>query len=324
MGESLAVTDAVMSEGEARQYVDWIKSALEDARGYLLELYERKGWRALGYDSWRACVQAEFGQSRSQLYRELDAARTERVLLADLAISPMGETPIPERQLRPLASIADRTPDLARDIWREITETAPNGTVTAAHVARVVEQRQQPEPIPEQTPTKHAVHYSSESPEWYTPADIIERASRVMLGIGLDPCADPERRVPAQQHYTAGDDGLAQAWPAVSVWMNPPYGREIMPWVQTWLSHVQAENEGMALLPARTDTDWFQPLFTANVAFCFIDGRLKFSGHKNSAPFPSVIAYSGDNLLGFYEEFHDLGGMVMPWCPEDAGIGDVE
>lgn len=307
MGESLTVTDVAMSEGEARQYVDWIKSALEDARGYLLELYERKGWEALGYDSWRDCVHEEFQQSQSALYYQLEAARTEKIIRSgERGGFQTLETPIPAVQLRPLAPIAKKNPEQARTIWREATETAPNGKMTAAHVAATVE--------------KHAVHYRSESSEWYTPTDIIERASRVMLGIGLDPCADPERRVPAQQHYTASDDGLAQTWPAVSVWMNPPYGREITPWVFAWMAHVHDGNEGMALLPARTDTDWFQPLFTANVAFCFIDGRLKFSGHKNSAPFPSVIAYSGDNLLGFYEAFHDLGGMVMPWCPEDADV----
>ena len=44
----------------------------------------------------------------------------------------------------------------------------------------------------------------------------------------------------------------------------------------------------VCLLPARTDTRWWH-------AFCmegqirFIRGRLKFGGHKNSAPFPSAV-----------------------------------
>lgn len=313
MGESVTVTIR-MSVDEARARTGRAQRFATDLRNELLAIYEGEGWAAMEYASWTAYLEGEFKDfSRPYLIAQVNAARTERVLYApdldtcdEIHDVTIVTPPIPESHLRPLRDLAEREPDQARTIWREAMETAPNGKMTATHVKETVE--------------KHAVHYSSESPEWYTPTDIIERASRVMLGIGLDPCADPERRVPAQLHFTASDDGLAQEWPAVSVWMNPPYGREITPWVQTWLSHTQAENEGMALLPARTDTDWFQPLFAANVAFCFIDGRLKFSGHKNSAPFPSVIAYSGDNLLGFYEEFHDLGGMVMPWCPEDADI----
>ena len=68
-----------MSRDEARQCVVRIAHHLEEARALLLELYEREGWRALGYDSWRACVTAEFAESQATLYRQLTAARIERV-----------------------------------------------------------------------------------------------------------------------------------------------------------------------------------------------------------------------------------------------------
>ena len=306
MGESIAVTTEMMTEAEARSKVKRVQRALEDARSDLLDLYERRGWKALGYPSWAACVQQEFGGGRTALYQELDAARTERVLFGADA-SAIADAKVPESHLRPLASIAAVNPEEARALWQKVQETAPNGTVTAAHVTEVVD--------------KHAVHYSSESTEWYTPPDMWERASRVMCGIDLDPCADPGRRVAARRHFTVTDDGLAQDWGTGSVWMNPPYGRGesgVAGWVPRFIAHIAAGNDGMALLPARTDTDWFQPLFSAHLAFCFIDGRLKFSGHTNSAPFPSVIVYGGDNLLGFFEEFQTLGGMVMPWRPDDA------
>jgi len=61
----------------------------------------------------------------------LEAAKAER------AISPLGEKgQIPERQLRPLTQLE---PDQQVEAWEEAVETAPNGKVTAAHVARVVE-----------------------------------------------------------------------------------------------------------------------------------------------------------------------------------------
>src|SRR5712691_4040443 len=69
-----------MSRDEARQCVARIAHHLEEARALLLELYEREGWRALGYDSWRACVTAEFAESQATLYRQLTAARIERTI----------------------------------------------------------------------------------------------------------------------------------------------------------------------------------------------------------------------------------------------------
>jgi len=66
-----------MSRDEAQQCVARIAHHLEEARALLLELYEREGWRVLGYDSWRACAVAEFAQSQTALYRQLTAARVE-------------------------------------------------------------------------------------------------------------------------------------------------------------------------------------------------------------------------------------------------------
>ncbi len=92
----------LMTEGEARAAVAAVRCHFESARQQLLGLYEREGWRALGYDSWRACVVAEFGQSQAHLYRLLEAARLER------DFSPIGESvqplPLPESRLRVVAS----------------------------------------------------------------------------------------------------------------------------------------------------------------------------------------------------------------------------
>ena len=45
------------------------------------------------------------------------------------------------------------------------------------------------------------------------------------------------------------------------------------------------------LVPARVDTRWFHDYIYKkdNVSYEFIKGRLKFSGSKTSAPFPSMI-----------------------------------
>lgn len=44
----------------------------------------------------------------------------------------------------------------------------------------------------------------------------------------------------------------------------------------------------VCLVPARTDTQWWHDYaMKGNIEF--IKGRLKFGGHKDSAPFPSAV-----------------------------------
>ena len=92
--------ELMMTEAEARNTVTIITSYLDDARALLLELHEREGWRALGYDSWRTCALAEFGQSQSRLYQLLDAAKVDRALSTQVET-----TPIPEKVARVLAPV---------------------------------------------------------------------------------------------------------------------------------------------------------------------------------------------------------------------------
>ena len=85
--------------------------------------------------------------------------------------------------------------------------------------------------------------------------------------------------------------------------MNPPYGITI----KYWIDKILTENidEAILLLPARTDTNWFRKLNDFPV--CFINGRLNFSNHSNSAPFPSMIVYIGKREKTFKTVFSDVG-----------------
>lgn len=84
-------------------------------------------------------------------------------------------------------------------------------------------------------------------------------------------------------------DALIDDWPD-NWFCNPPYN-EIKIWIE------KMHGNGIALLPARTDTKWFHDHVMIRAAeIRFIKGRLKFGGAKNSAPFPSmlVIFKTGD------------------------------
>ena len=74
--------------------------------------------------------------------------------------------------------------------------------------------------------------------------------------------------------------------------MNPPYGREIGKWMQkAYESSLQGATV-VCLIPARTDTAWWHD-YAMKGQIEFLRGRLKFGGHKNSAPFPSAIVVFG-------------------------------
>lgn len=154
-----------------------------------------------------------------------------------------------------------------------------------------------------------AVHFSSASSDWWTPDHIITATINLFGSIDLDPCSPhPDGPVPAENHFTQADDGFRQEWHG-KIYMNPPYGREIGKWTRKALDeYLQGRTkEAVLLLPARTDTQWFQQL--AEFPWCAVRGRLKFSGHQNSAPFPSALVYLGpiERYSDFIEAFHEIG-----------------
>jgi hypothetical protein len=151
---------------------------------------------------------------------------------------------------------------------------------------------------------------SSESPEWYTPAYIISHVQQVFPVIHVDPCSNSHENpnVPAEVVYTKEDNGLNQQWNG-NVYMNPPYGDEIGPWIDRMVSlHREGKIQAIALLPARIDTAWFQPLY--DYPMCNIRGRVRFLNAENSAPFPSVAVYLGPHENTFIEAFKSLGPIV--------------
>lgn len=171
--------------------------------------------------------------------------------------------------------------------------------------------------------SRMAVHHSSETPEHYTPQTFLDVVVRVLDAIDLDPCSNNKTtpNVRARTHYTIGDDGLAQPW-AGRVFMNPPYGREIVAWIEKLRAEWARGNitEAIALLPSRTDTEWFDALTvdTDDAVICFLSGRLTFVGNTDPAPFPSMAVYFGPKHDVFASVFGELGSLwVRPSHPRE-------
>jgi len=130
--------------------------------------------------------------------------------------------------------------------------------------------------------------FSSAKCEWATPQDLFDRLN-ALFNFTLDPCCTHEN-AKCPFHYTLAEDGLAHDWIGQRVFMNPPYGRGIRRWVEKAYEESASGALVVGLLPARTDTMWWQDYVQPFADVRFIRGRLKFGGAMNSAPFPSAIA----------------------------------
>jgi len=167
---------------------------------------------------------------------------------------------------------------------------------------------------------KLELHHSSETPEHYTPRNVIDLVVACLGEIDLDPCSNPGHpNVPARRHYTITDGGLSQPWNG-RIYMNPPYGREIDDWIAKLCAEHERKDDGgvieaIALLPARTDTQWFKRL--RNYACCFVEGRLTFIGNDDPAPFPSALFYLGEDLGKFHHHFYAIGDI---WQRIEPGV----
>ena len=133
------------------------------------------------------------------------------------------------------------------------------------------------------------VMFSSKSNEWETPQELFDLLNEE-FHFTLDPASTHENAKCAK-HYTQEEDGLAQDWRGETVFCNPPYGRELPLWIEKAAKSVQGGGGTtvVMLIPSRTDTRAFHEYILDKAEVRFLRGRLKFSGSKQSAPFPSMI-----------------------------------
>ena len=127
--------------------------------------------------------------------------------------------------------------------------------------------------------------FTSNTDLWATPIEFYKKLDEIYK-FTLDVCATDEN-AKCDKYFTKEIDGLQQQWDG-SVWMNPPYGKEIIKWMKkAYESSLQGATV-VCLVPSRTDTRWWHE-YAMKGNITFIKGRLKFGDAKNSAPFPSAV-----------------------------------
>jgi|KBSSwiStaDraftv2_1062776.scaffolds.fasta_scaffold1617584_1 site-specific DNA-methyltransferase (adenine-specific) len=136
-------------------------------------------------------------------------------------------------------------------------------------------------------PSHLSVHFSSASKEWSTPQRLFDQLNDE-FHFTLDPCSTHDN-AKCQRHFTRADNGLIQDWTGETVFMNPPYGREIRHWMRKAYESAAVRAIVVCLVPCRTDTGWWHT-YAKKGEVRFLEGRLKFGNATASAPFPSAVA----------------------------------
>ena len=129
------------------------------------------------------------------------------------------------------------------------------------------------------------VLYSSQDHGHQTPGYIFDPL-RLKYGIDFDAAASADDALCPS--YI--EDALNVSWGDFGSvgWCNPPYGRALPGFLTK--AHEEVPSVVM-LLPSRTDTVWFQDLLHPYATEVWaLKRRVKFAGHKHSAPFPSIVA----------------------------------
>jgi len=155
--------------------------------------------------------------------------------------------------------------------------------------------------------------------EWYTPAEIIADARRVLGMIDLDPASSEQAQtvVQARQYFSLADDGLMRMWHG-NVWLNPPYAQPfIEQFADKMIAEVQACRVTQAIMLTHnyTDTAWFQKLAAQADAVCFPKGRIRFVAPDGTLAAPTqgqAFFYFGNAPARFFEVFSSRGFVAGP------------
>jgi len=193
---------------------------------------------------------------------------------------------------------------------------------------------------------------SSRKSDWETPPEIFNIVNQIFdfdLDVCATQANSkvPDNFISPEQDafkvsWTLKTRGRLSTNKPATCWMNPPYGKPEMPCLEPWEKckkkkckergfHISQRVPGIGdwvkraygqsflwnskvvcLLPARTDTDWFQTVWTYAQLLCFMRGRYRFVGAESMATFPNVIAVFSSAELDeeVFEGMTALGNVI--------------
>ena len=129
----------------------------------------------------------------------------------------------------------------------------------------------------------------------------------------LDPAgADPRPWDCAKVTWTTG--GLERDWFGL-VYLNPPFD---VRHVGEWIAKLAAHGNGIALLRARTETEWFMPIWRHAASVLFMADRIFFhkpdgTRHAHNSGAPPVLVAFGDEAAQRLYRCGIAGSLVTRW-----------
>ena len=139
--------------------------------------------------------------------------------------------------------------------------------------------------------------FSSQNNNWETPKELFEKLNDE-FNFTLDATAS-QKNAKCQRYYDEEMNCLVQHPTNESIFMNPPYSRQIKLFVK-WIFENYKNNKVIVLvIPARTDTEYFHKYIYGIAELRFVRGRVKFEldGKRyGSSTFPTMICiFRGEN-----------------------------
>ena len=131
------------------------------------------------------------------------------------------------------------------------------------------------------------VLFSNITTEYGTPPELFNTLDDE-FHFTLDAAANDDNHK-CSRYYSIEQNSLLQSWKGETVFLNPPYGRDLTLWVAKASQEAANGATVVCLLPARTNVQWFHSYVLGKAEIRFLKGKVKFGEMKTGAPFGSMI-----------------------------------
>lgn len=164
------------------------------------------------------------------------------------------------------------------------------------------------------------VSKSSKSTEYGTPIEFFTKLNNI-FHFKLDPCTTEDNPLGTEKYITSYYNGLTVPWDE-NTYVNPPFGKGISRWLYHMYSQatIHEDKKYVMLLPARTDTKWFQEqimtTYKDDSVIYFLKGRLKFvnpvlNGKSEPHIIGSMLWIMNSNDKDLYELKQAIPGILL-------------
>lgn len=152
---------------------------------------------------------------------------------------------------------------------------------------------------------KLGVKFESTNNSWRTPKSLFEPLNKE-FHFDYDLACSEENKL-CEKGFTEEQDAFKQTWLGIG-YLNPPFGLKKYP-LKKWIGwcHEQTQTDEriiVAVIPARTNTNWWHQYVMKSKEVRFIKGRPKFIGNIHGLPQPlTVIIFANHSEPTKYTTF---------------------